>query len=172
MESSNALDLTLLLSAMLHRAARWIKTSHGYICLLNPLTQKMEIVYGMGLAESYVESEVGIGEGLAGMVWESNEAINIPDYRTWIHRVSDGRLNPQVVAIAALGVPIREGDEVVGVIGLFSLDHGREFTPEEVEFLNRLGQIAGSILDNATKSDAEPMESHIQAFNSAISGPV
>jgi hypothetical protein len=47
MDSPHPLDITLLLAPILHRAKRWVGTPYGYLCLLNPLVNKMEVVYGV-----------------------------------------------------------------------------------------------------------------------------
>jgi GAF domain-containing protein len=168
MESSDVLDSTLLFSAMLHRAARWMGTAHGYIALLSPLTQRMEIVYGMGIGEAYVDGEISLGEGLGGTVWETGEVIAVSDYRSWERRATDERVRDASIAIAVMGVPIRLRNDVVGVIGLFSLEEGRVFTRAEIDFFTKLGEIAGTILENASKEDSVAVTSHIESLNQAL----
>lgn len=171
MESSDPLDLTLLLAAILHRAEKRVRTEHGYLCLVNARINRLEIVYGTGLASPYNDGLVERGEGLAGKVWESGDILVVEDYGTWSGRVSSERTQNRPMAVGALGVPIRLGTTVVGVIGLFLADRERRFTLEEIEFLKSLGDTAGTVLHNATMDKPEQMVGYIDAFHNALMEP-
>jgi GAF domain-containing protein len=167
-DSSDPLDLTLLLAAILHRAEKWVGTEDGYLCLLNPALDKLEIVYGTGIASPYNDGLIERGEGLAGKVWDSGEVLLISDYAQWSGRVSDERTYNRPTAVAAIGLPIRLGDAVVGVIGLFYTEKERSFTSDDIEFLLRMGASAGMILNNAALGRGEPIHTHIEAFHQAV----
>lgn len=171
MESSDPLDLTFLLAAILQRAEKRVGTEHGYLCLLNPTIDKLEIVYGTGLATPYNDAFVERGEGLAGKVLESGEVLVIDDYGRWSGRVSDERTQNRQMAVAALGVPIRLRGETVGVIGLFYAEPEREFSQPQIEFLIKMGETAGTILDNATRTPREQLSKHVDAFEKAFPDP-
>jgi GAF domain-containing protein len=171
MESSDPLDLTLLLAAILHRAQRWVGTEHGYLCLVNPAVDKMEIVYGTGVATPYNDSYIERGEGLAGKVWETEDILVIPDYGQWSGRVSDQRTQNRRTAVAAIGVPIRLAGDTVGVIGLFYTEKERQFTQEEIQFLTRMGDTAGTVLDNASRTRPDQLDTHVDAFHQAFPDP-
>lgn len=171
MESSDPLDLTLLLAAILHRAEKWVRTEHGYLCLVNTTHNKLEIVYGTGLAAPYNDGLLERGEGLAGKVWETGQVLHIKDYGQWSGRASPERTQNRPTATAAIGVPIWVGGTVVGVIGLFFAEQERQFTPDEIEFFTRIGETAGTVLANATLATPDEMPRYITAFNEAIPDP-
>jgi GAF domain-containing protein len=50
---------------------------------------------------------------------------------------------------AVVGVPLKSGEQTVGVLGLASLDDGRVFSPAQVEAVQRFAELAAVALDNA-----------------------
>jgi GAF domain-containing protein len=84
-------------------------------------------------------------------VWQSAEPIVTDDYRRW-----SGRL-PMVdrdVLRAVAGVPLKSNNEIVGVLGLASLNEEWHFAPAQVETLKRFAELAAVALDNAQLYDA------------------
>lgn len=171
MDIPHPLDITLLLAAILHRANRWVGTSHGYLCLLNPLVDKMEVVYATGLAEAHVGAHIVRGEGVAGKTWDTGEVQVVSQYSQWSGRVSRQRRENRPEVTSIMGVPICLNNEVVGVMGLFVIDPARTFTPQEVEFFTRMGASAGTIANNAIHAPEEPVSAYIEAFHLAVPEP-
>lgn len=171
MDSSDPFDLTLLLAAILHRALKWVGTPHGYLCLLSPTGDTMEVAYATGLAEIHVGRTVARGTGVVGLAWETREVRVVSNYAQWSGRMDDPRRSeaPQVSSVMA--VPLRLNAEVIGVMGLFVTDPARTFTPEEIQFFTDLGTTAGMILDRATHIPGDPMATHIATFYHAVSEP-
>lgn len=171
MDSSHPFDLTLLLAAILHRATRWVGTPHGYLCLLNPLVDKLEVVYATGLAEAHIAAHIERGEGVAGKTWATGEVQVVSLYHQWSGRVAQQRREnrPQVTSI--MGVPLSLNNVVLGVMGLFVTDPERTFTPEEVDFFTRMEASAGTILNNAIHAPENPVVTYIEAFHLAVPEP-
>ena len=71
----------------------------------------------------------------------------VGEYDTWESRdpaIPAGRIGGLVA------VPLSSGDETVGALGIArEPSDAREFTPGEVELLERLAQLASIALDNA-----------------------
>ncbi len=140
------LDLEELLQNIITRAAELVGTQHGYVHLVEPNGQELRMRVGVGIYQEFVGTRVKPGQGLAGAIWRNNEPIVVDDYRYY-----PGRL-PNVdrdVLRAVAGVPLRSGDQTVGVLGLASLEDGRRFGSAQIEALNRFAELAAVALDNA-----------------------
>jgi len=141
------LDVRDLLQTLITRAGQLVNAPHGFIFLLEPGQTEMECKVGVGALSRLVGTRRKLGESLTGRVWQTGEPLSVADRDTWSGR-SD-RI-PQGLLHAIMGVPLKSGPEVVGVIGLaYGSESERAFGAEEVELLNRFAQLASVALDNA-----------------------
>ncbi len=142
----NRLDLTELLDAIISRAGKLVGTEHGFIYLINDDEKMMTLRVGTGFYVDQMNLMLLPREGLSGKVWESGEMLAIKDYSKWDGRFyGTGWENPH----AMVGIPLKSGGRVVGVIGLMRLEENRYFERDEVELLERFAQLAALALDNA-----------------------
>jgi PAS domain S-box-containing protein len=146
LEIMNRLDSKDLLEAVITRAGQLAKTEHGYIYLVNREKNILELTYSSG----YYRKDLGFclakGDGLSGRVWESGQTMVIEDLSKWPQRT----LQYDHSALrAAIAVPVKQGTEIVGVIGLSHLEEGRCFGEEEVTALTRFAELASIAVDNA-----------------------
>jgi two-component system sensor histidine kinase/response regulator len=141
------LDVTELLQTLITRAGQLLNTPHGFIFLLEPGQTEMECKVGVGALSQSVGSRRRPGEGLTGRVWQTGQPLAVRDYDTWPGRTDRFQ---QGLLSAIMGVPLKSGSQVVGVIGLaHGLESERAFGAEEVELLSRFAQLASVALDNA-----------------------
>ncbi|MBI1730787.1 PAS domain S-box protein [Candidatus Acetothermia bacterium] len=142
----NRLDLNELLEDILSRACELAETNHGYLYLVEPDSNTLKVRFGTGMYAKFLGYRISMGEGLAGKVWQSGEPIVLGDYQSWTGRDP----NPQFDDLHALvGIPLRLGSQIVGVIGLSYLDAGRTFSAEVIPILNQLAELASLALGNA-----------------------
>ncbi len=153
-----------LLQTIVTRAATLVDTDDGYIYLQDDPDLEMMLRVGTGLYEGLVGAQAKRDVGLAGTVWASGKALVVNDYSHWQGRLSGvGRQDIQ----AAVGVPLRAEDKVIGVIGLAYREPGRKFEANEIEILNRFAQLASIALENARlfeRSQAALAQSEQQAL--------
>jgi PAS domain S-box-containing protein len=138
------LEPTSLLGAILSRAASLIGTDHGYLYVLDEGADTLVVRAGIGMFAEFLGYRVGRGEGLAGRVWEAGEPIAIEDYRSW-----EGGLAEFSMIRAAMALPLRAANEIVGVMGLVHLEEGPVFGSAQMDLLGRFGRLASVALDNA-----------------------
>ena len=140
------LDITELLEAIVERATRLVESFYGWIYLVDPETDEMEVKVGTGYFHRHVGTRIQRGEGLAGAIWVSGEPIAVPDYWSWeghSDRYAGAQIGP------AIGVPLKSGAEVVGVIGLTRALGARPFDQDEIDLLSRFAQLAAIALESA-----------------------
>ncbi|HLB49263.1 MAG TPA: GAF domain-containing protein, partial [Anaerolineales bacterium] len=140
------LDVNELLEIIVTRASVLAGTEHGYIYLLEPDGSEMRLVVGTGLNTQNVGYRIKPGEGLSGKVWASGEPLAVNDYHAWADRLTGGAMT---MVRAAVGVPLKSGAQVVGVIGLACVEEGRRFEQGDVEQLSQFAHLASIALDNA-----------------------
>jgi diguanylate cyclase (GGDEF)-like protein/excisionase family DNA binding protein len=165
------LDPTDLLQAIVERAGALIGTPHGYMYLLDPADAGGELVVrvGTGMFNGYVGYSLPPGEGVGWQVVRTGEPFSVEDYERYANRAHD--LTDRFGSV--VGVPLRSGDEVVGVIGLASGLSTRRFTEREVGVLLRFAQLASIALDNARlleSAQAEVRERAHAALHDTLTG--
>ena len=139
------LDTEDLLENILRRAGTLLGTTHGFFSLLTPDEEALELRAGTGYFADLVGDRIDSDVGLAGRIFQTGELVAVSDYSSW----PDRRMGVADPPHAMLGVPLRSGVNVVGVICLASLQEGYTFGPEEEEALGRFAELASVALDNA-----------------------
>jgi PAS domain S-box-containing protein len=140
------LDREELLEAILLRAARLSGTEHGYIYLLEPGDTNMQMQVGVGFFKGQLGLRVKLGEGMGGKVWQSEQPILVDDYRSWDGRLSDKSLDK---LHSVVGIPLKDGSRIHGVIGLASVEPNKKFQEEDIAVLGRFAELALVALDKA-----------------------
>ena len=140
----NRLNADNLLESLLARATTLMGTQHGYLCVVEPGTGHMVTRAGTGIFANLLNYQPHYDKGLAGRVWATGAPLALENYGEWAGK------RPGFNALRAVaGIPLRVGEEVVGVLGVAYPDDGRTFGPDEVAFLCRFGQLASLALGNA-----------------------
>ena len=151
MDLINRLDLPDLLAAVLSRAIQLMTADYGWVYLVNTREQTLELKARVGSYHPSSGQTLAHGEGLAGRIWATGQALAVDDYSTWSGRSS--KRQPQT-AHAVAGVPLTVDERVVGVLGVSLRQPGRTFGPQEISLLERFGQLAAAALENARLYEA------------------
>ncbi|MCI0397554.1 MAG: PAS domain S-box protein [Chloroflexi bacterium] len=141
------LDIDDLLEALLTRAGQLLGAPHGFVYLVTEDGRELEGKLSVGALSQAIGLRVKPGEGVTGRVWQTGQPLVIYDYDNWPGRLASFEYG----AIRAIvGVPLKSGEQVIGVLGLaYSPDSEGTFGHEEVELLSRFGQLVSIALDNA-----------------------
>lgn len=152
------LRLNDVLQTILAQAAQLLNTTHGYIYLVEPDETAIKVAVALGVFSKYIGYTLGPDEGMAGKVWQSGRPFNIPDYHRWDTR---SRQFDESEFHAVVGVPLKSGEQVIGVLGLAHLQPGFTYNDTDLDLLKRFAQLASIAFDNArlhTLSQQELME--------------
>lgn len=147
------LDLKDLLQNIVVRAGQLLGTPHGFMYLRAPGGEELERKVGVGAFDVDRVPRLKPGEGLSGKVWQTGLPLVVNDYANWPGR-------PAVISSnlvkAMAGVPLRSGEQVVGVLALaFEANANRTFSDADVEVLTRFAELASVALENARLFEAE-----------------
>ena len=140
------LDKEELLENILERAASLSGTTHGYIYLLEPGEESMQMVVGKGFFQSQLGRRVALGEGMGGRVWQSESPLVVEDYNTWPGRLADKVLDG---LRSIVGIPLKNDRRVLGIIGLAHVQIDRRFSDEDIATLERFAALALIALEKA-----------------------
>ena len=141
------LDKEELLETIIERAAALTGTAHGYIYLLDPDRQVMQMRVGKGFFSGQLGRSVRMGEGMGGCVWQAESPLLVADYRSWPGRLDDPSLDGLRCIV---GIPLKSDRQVQGIIGLAHVDPDRQFDQEDVTVLERFAALALLALEKAT----------------------
>lgn len=149
------LDVAGLLQAIVVRAGSLIGTEHCYVYLKNAAGTEMEMLFQSGIYNHLNHYPIKPGQGIAGRIWNTGKAFHIDDYSKWEGRLPDP--DRDVLKVMA-GVPLKVGDEVVGVLGLAFIDHGVVFSDQQMDVLTQFGELASLALANARLNEESQRE--------------
>lgn len=155
----NRLDLDDLLTAIVKRAGELLNTSHGYVYLVEPDHSFIEIKVGVGLYTEKISQRRICGQGLCGKVWQQGIPISVENYQVWPGRIHDPSLT---MVHSAIGVPLKSGHTVIGVLGLDYIEESKSFGEDEINILVRFAELASIAFDNARLYTAAQAEIHQQ----------
>jgi len=141
-------DIKEILEIVLQRTMATVNAGIGSIMLLDSESQTLRIEAAHGLDNTVVEGTViHLGDGIAGKVAESGEAILVEDME------QDSRFqklnNPKYGNSSFISMPLRAQWRVMGVLNLSKRGGGKVFSETDLKFLNTLLGHIGFALENA-----------------------
>lgn len=135
---------SVLFQLITDRATELMNASSGSVILVDRESGLLRIEAERGLGEGVKETlRLSVGEGITGWVAREGRPLLVPDVHADPRYVE---ANPKVQS--EMAVPIKWGDEVVGVL---NLDHyePEAFAEEDLELLAAFGNAAAVALKNA-----------------------
>lgn len=143
---TSELDLDNLLRDIVLRAIDLVGGTAGGLSLHRPEENILDFAIHTGLESVPEDARLRYGEGVAGRIWETGEAINIGDYASW-ERSSD-RWRGCLGNKADIGVPITWGGKFLGVLEVMKASPGC-FSSEDAEVLSLFAAQAAIAIENA-----------------------
>ncbi|TMC59452.1 MAG: GAF domain-containing protein, partial [Chloroflexi bacterium] len=135
------------LHQIVERAAELAGTRHGYLFQREPDGDEMVMRVGTGFFEQRVGDRIKPGQSVAGVAWHTGQPAVVNDYPNWPGRVPSPIFD-QLTSLA--GVPLKVGDQVVGVIGLgYVQGDAGSFAEDDMMRLAQIGELASLALENA-----------------------
>lgn len=131
---------TIILSAM-----SLIKTDHGFINLVNSEKQIFERSIGFGHYAKGIGKKTKLNEGIAGQVYQTGETVVVEDYQSWPGRLPEPFYD---VIHSVVEIPLKQENQVIGLIGLVHLSPDRHFSDADVDTFNRFAVLASIALNN------------------------
>jgi two-component system cell cycle response regulator len=146
LEINSQSDLPQLLHAITRRAAELLGTHMGGLYLIAHTGNYLELVVSYNLPGQLVGTHLGLGEGVSGRVIQLGQPIMVEDYTTWEGRapVYNGTPFRRV-----LGVPLKWGNETIGVINVTDDKNPGSFSEDEIRLVSLFADQAALAIKNA-----------------------
>ena len=180
--NTNYSDLNSLLTQILESATKLLGGEASSILLVNKETQELYFEVSIGGAGDDIKRfTVKMGEGIAGWVALHNRSIIVNDAETDNRHRHDISKSVNYVSKSMLAVPMRVKDECLGVIEIINKKEKKQFTQEDLEWLEIFATQAGIAVVNArsiekarTKIEQlhEQMESDLERHTIVAKSPV
>jgi len=159
--NSNYSDIRSLLTQILESATRLCEGEASSLLLLNKEESKLYFEIALGSKGSDVKKfSVNLGEGIAGWVAKHNTSIIVNDVENDSRHLSDISKKIGYPSKTMLAVPMRIKDECVGVIELLNKKDGRNFSQDDLEWLEIFANQAALAIQNARSLEKAREEIH------------
>ncbi len=142
----NRSELRPLLEAILTRACSLLDTQHGLIDLVLPDDSALRQELGYGVLSQYDGFLTPRNEGVTGTAWDTGKTLVVQNYPSWEKSL------PEFVNAgfnAVMGVPLKVGNTVIGVLTISFVEQERTFTQEQINLMERFAALASLAIDNA-----------------------
>lgn len=145
---NSTLDLAELLELILKIAREQVDADRGTVFLVDKPHEQIWSIVASGLERQ--EIRLPIGQGVAGTVAQTGEALNVPDAYTlpFFDSSFDRKFAYRTRSLLCMPIRHRNGS-IVGVIQLLNKTDGGEFTAEDQDFLDKLSGHMAMALENA-----------------------
>ncbi|MDY6875439.1 MAG: GAF domain-containing protein [Chloroflexota bacterium] len=155
LEITAQLEPDKLLQNIVERGCRLLGTGAGGVYLFDEARGELEFVVSHGYTRDYVGTRFVPGEGLCGRVLQSGEPLVVDDYSHWEGRASDWEVESLT---AVLGVPLKHGEQVIGVLEFAESSRADGFDGHDVWLATVFANQAAVAVENARLYQAEQVE--------------
>ncbi len=146
MEMASELDLPALLNTVVERAIHLLRGRAAGVYLYDPKRQDLEMIANSGHSRDRTGIRLALGEGLCGKIAQSGKPLVVTDYANWEGR--SAHFDDESTA-NVLGVPIRRGDTLLGVLFVDDADLKRTFDERDMRLATLFANQAAIAIDNA-----------------------
>ncbi|NOQ40452.1 MAG: GAF domain-containing protein [Anaerolineales bacterium] len=145
LDIKSQLNLEELLVSIAEKASLIVNATASGFYILNPDRDVLEYIAYTGFDKLPEVTELRIGEGLSGKVWEKQETIIVDNYAEWEGR-SQNWVSMGNYYLA--GIPVCWGDELLGVLEI-ALDPSETLSKSDIEMLELFAAQAAIAIQNA-----------------------
>lgn len=143
------LELDDLLDELLRRVRKMTVVDFAVVLLEDRDRGELVLSAAQGLADDERDIRISPGDGIAGLVLESGEALYVEDVQAGRYKSRVGEhIRKQVKSV--LAVPLTNDGRVIGVLQVGTLGENRSFSDEERDLLTLVSQRAAQAIVNAS----------------------
>lgn len=163
---NSTLDVTDVLQAIARRAAQAMEAKGCTLMLLTPDKRELRPSASFGLSERYLNkgplsADESIPKALQGRPVTVLDATTDPRVQYGAHAAQEG-------IFSMLSVPVTLRGEVIGVMRIYTSEP-REFTHEDIEFVQAIASLGAIALENArrytaARTDLASLEAYVYRY--------
>jgi len=148
---NSTLDLDQVLSLVMEKAQAVMQAEASSVMLINEKTGMLEWEVALGEVGEQVKEQVQlrVGEGIAGWVAQSGQALIVPDVHadSRFSKRSDEQTGFKTRSI--LAAPLKVKNRIIGVAEVINPLHGRPFTQDDLELFSTFSRQVALAIENA-----------------------
>ena len=145
------LDSEEVVQEVLDYSIDLLRARNGSVMLIDPDSEVLRVKVARGLDEDVYRSiGVKLGEGISGYVAQTGQAKNLAKGFKDRYSQTDGDASE---VEAALCIPLKARNEVIGVLNLSGRENGDNFSEEDISLAQTLASQAAAAIANATLYD-------------------
>ena len=147
---TSSLQLDQVLRTIMEKIEEFLHPDTWSLLLVDPLKHELYFELAIGKnAHTLKDVRIKLGQGIAGWVAETQQAVIVPDVSqdTRFFSKVDEKTNTETRSIVA--VPVRFRDHCLGVIELINCVGGEGFQERDLALLEALADFAAIALENA-----------------------
>ena len=154
------------LSLLVEMLSGFLQARKASIMLFDTHNRTLQVVAAKGLDPEFVQNaRVEVGERIAGKVFAEEEALHVFDIES-DSKVSRSNNTAYYWTKSFISVPLRDGDNVIGVLNVADHVDNRGFTEADKEILESLGPVISGMVK---KLDAyEAVSSNFEKLKDAM----
>ncbi len=137
---NSSIDVPRTLHKVLDHACSLLGAKNASLMLLEPDRQHLRIREAKGLSQQVIAStRVKLGERVSGKVALQGQPVSLPR----------GLSSTGEELEAALCVPLKVSDKVIGVLNVRGHNDSNEFTDDDIDLATRLASMSAAAIENA-----------------------
>ena len=140
------LDLEELLQNIVEEGCHLLSVQGSSLYLLDEKRGDLEQIVSYGYERNHTSTRLEPGEGLAGKVFESGEAMSVDEYHQWEGRSPKWK---DELITGSLCVPLKCGGEIIGTLGFEELGEARIFDNQDIWLAKLFANQAAIAIRNA-----------------------
>ncbi len=144
-------ELSGLLQTIVERAARLMNAKSGGLYLCDPEKEEVRCVVSYNTQKDYTGVSLKYGEGAAGLVAQTGQALIIDDYRNWEGKA--GVFENDQPFEALVSAPMLWQGQVTGVLHMLRSVEQKPFSQADLDVLHLLANHAAIAVANAQQLD-------------------
>jgi signal transduction histidine kinase len=146
------LPVDSILSIMVRRVVDALKAQQASVMLFNPELEMLETRAFYGVEGEYTSAgKVKMGEGIAGKVAETREALLLSD--TTPRPELKKHYKPHRNITSALSIPLVVENRCVGVLNINRINHPNLFNESQREIVRMFAEHIGAVIERAEELD-------------------
>ncbi|MGM9998609.1 MAG: HD domain-containing phosphohydrolase [Candidatus Bruticola sp.] len=141
---NSSIDVPKTLHKVLDHACSLLGAKNASLMLLEPDKQHLRIREAKGLSQQVIDNtRVRLGERVSGKVAQQGRPVSLPR----------GISSTGEELEAALCVPLKVSDKVIGVLNVRGHNDSNEFTEDDIDLATRLASMSAAAIENAELHD-------------------
>lgn len=153
LDLSSQLEMGSLTRHLIESAVKLLDADQGgLIYLYDPAVGALVVAEGVGIGARRVGQTLRPGEGLAGRVFTTGQPLTIEDYQRW---EGQSAIYDDPDIGAAMSVPLRWRDRVIGVMDVLAGSRRRLFDSQDVWLAELLAVQSAVAINNARLHESE-----------------